>query len=1023
MKRANIVTIVLTVLLLGGCEDPGIETASPSLTLGVGKEAPVPCPLDDCAIDFGLVYVGNQDERTLVVGNSGTADLTVLAVTIEPDSGPFSLLDPALGAVEPSKSLDLDVAYAPQGEGEHAASLKIETDDPDHEIVEIRLTGNSLVAPMPQLQVCLRADAADQYQQPDRCTAPHELDFGETVLVPLGEPVPTPVVLRNLGDEILILHSVEMTGDTTPEFTFEPDPSGRQIDPIEPDGTAHEIELTVWYTPIDGGADDGLFRIASNDPDDREVDVHLLGQGIAPRICSDPLSLEFGRVAINHAASRSFTISNCGLLDLTIGTIGFHEQASAEFAFAALPLTPFDLAPDEGIEIEMIYTPEDTGLDGARVYMQSNDPAAESGYILLQGEGADDPVCDLEIVPERLNFGMVNVGESASRNVAIRNLGTAECHVIEVSDPDGDGAAAYVFSSLPLPGFAIGPGAQEELTVRYSPTDAGPHRANFTVISDDYFKPVRTVELYGNDPNVPECDIQVSPDQLSFGTVAFWRTAMLEVRVENRGAEPCVLGAIDFTPETDTAFTLAEAPSLPAQIPPSSETVLLVAFTPIDRRAHSGTLSVMSDDPDTPVQTVNLSGAGEELNLMVIPDYLDFGWVSAGCLTTVRSVTVYNIGNSSVEIQDVYLDAVQTDTEFTIRALEPSPPFTLGPAENFVATVRYAPELVDHHTGLLVIESSAALGAYIEVLLSGDSTDIATQSDVFQQLDHPMVDVLWVIDNSGSMIPYQQALAQNFSTFINWAITLDTDFQIGVITTEINAPETPADFFNIYPGILVFFPGYPKILTNDTPNLAQAFSRNVNVGTCCSDEQESGLHAAMLALSEPLVSAPAANGGFVREDAKLVIIMVSDEPEQSPAQVDFYVDFFRSIKGYRNDQLMDISVIVEDTASRYRFAQESTGGLFRDLDTSNWASTLGELGLDAFAARTQFPLSRQANPPTIVVTVDEHDGSGPQPVPLDEDESGDGFTYDQESNSIVFGDDVVPGRGATIQVDYETVCL
>ena len=81
------------------------------------------------------------------------------------------------------------------------------------------------------------------------------------------------------------------------------------------------------------------------------------------------------------------------------------------------------------------------------------------------------------------------------------------------------------------------------------------------------------------------------------------------------------------------------------------------------------------------------------------------------------------------------------------------------------------------------------------------------------------------------------------------------------------------------------------------------------------------------------------------------------------------------------------------------------------------------LGLDTFAARTQFPLTRPANHSTIVVTVDEHDGNGPQTIPEDTDGSGDGWEYDANSNSIVFGDDVVPGRGATITVTYETTCL
>jgi len=233
----------------------------------------------------------------------------------------------------------------------------------------------------------------------------------------------------------------------------------------------------------------------------------------------------------------------------------------------------------------------------------------------------------------------------------------------------------------------------------------------------------------------------------------------------------------------------------------------------------------------------------------------------------------------------------------------------------------------------------------------------------------------------------------------------------------------------------VHHPRYPKILTNDTPDLEQAFATNVKVGTCCSDEQESGLHAAMLALSDPLISSPAANGGFLREDAKLLIIMVSDEEDQSPGEVDFYVDFFKSIKGYHNDQLMDVSVIVGDKdtgcgglgginaqpGNRYIFVQEATGGIFRSHCFFDWGTTLSDLGLDAFAARTQFALTRQANPASIQVEVD--DGTGPVVIPEDTDQSGDGWTYDVPSNSVVFGDQVVPPRGATITIGYDTTCL
>jgi hypothetical protein len=1023
--------MAFTAAALAGCEDEGVQATRPLLGLEVDDGQggfTTGCEAGGCTLDFGLVYLGNTAERQVVLRNTGDGALHLGAVAVSPEGAPFQVaLDASL--VPPGQSLTLRVSYTPLLEGAHEASLLLPSDDPDHPALELPLAGRAEPVPTPQIQVCVPADPADPASELD-CAPPHAVDWGQVALVPLGEPQAARLVLRNVGKETLLVHAIAAAPGTSPEFSVEPATGELELAAYVEGQPPDEAELALWYGPEDGGQDDGAFTITSNDPDDRVVDVTVRGVGIAPRVCLEPLSLDFGRVAVGHTASRTFELSNCGLMPLTLAQIYLHETTSPDFAFAALPLTPFELAPGQAQGIEVLYTPSAEGPAGGRVYTLSNDPSAELGYLSLGGEGTDDPICDIQVTPQRHNFGMVEPGVSESKTTTLANVGSAECRVESIAPPSGPGESAYELTQLPITPLVLGPGDARSFSVRYTPADEGPHRADVLITSTDFERPEEVVELYGNDPAVPECNIAVVPDQFAFGTVALWRTSLLELHVNNPGAEGCVLSGLELTPQTDPAFTLAELPSLPASIPAGGQAIALVGFTPLQRRSHAGELRVVTSDPDTPVTTLPLNGAGEELNLMVLPDRLDFGRVTLGCQSPDLNVRVYNVGSGSVQIQDVYLDAVRTDPEFSMVSLEHGgvaamTPFDLGPADVFNIRLRYAPQAEELNRGVLVIQSTAALGTMMEVPMQGEGTLVADQTDLFQQLDHPMVDILWVIDNSGSMEDDQQALAQNFATFINWAINLNTDFQIGVISTEINEPEVPADYFNIYPGILVFYPGFPRILTNTTPNLVQAFSHNINVGTCCSDEQESGLHAAMLALSEPLVSAPAANGGLVRPDAKLVMIMVSDEPDQSPSPVDFYVDFFKAIKGVRNDQLMDVSCIVlsgEDGA-RYRFVQEATGGLFRDLEGGNWGSTLSALGLDAFAARTQFPLSRPANPATLAVQVDNQDGLGMQVVPEDTDGSGDGWTYDAVSNSVIFGDGVVPGRGATIQVDYETVCL
>jgi len=74
------------------------------------------------------------------------------------------------------------------------------------------------------------------------------------------------------------------------------------------------------------------------------------------------------------------------------------------------------------------------------------------------------------------------------------------------------------------------------------------------------------------------------------------------------------------------------------------------------------------------------------------------------------------------------------------------------------------------------------------VLLAGCTENSFTQLtkiDVFQQNRKNTVDVLLVVDNSCSMVEEQGKLATNFESFIQYFDSADVDWQIGVITTDM----------------------------------------------------------------------------------------------------------------------------------------------------------------------------------------------------------------------------------------------
>ncbi len=208
-------------------------------------------------------------------------------------------------------------------------------------------------------------------------------------------------------------------------------------------------------------------------------------------------------------------------------------------------------------------------------------------------------------------------------------------------------------------------------------------------------------------------------------------------------------------------------------------------------------------------------------------------------------------------------------------------------------------------------------------------------------------DILFVVDDSGSMAQRQANLATNFQAFAGRLAVLPVknDFQIGITTTSVHRnvtqnPTPPNTYSTVFPasqnpctsvpnagqpypqGALVSVTGPadptqrlqsttapPRILAGSSATLGQDFTSNVFVGVCGSGKEQ-GLEAARLAVSEPLRSG--ANAGFLRPGARLAVIVVSDDDDCSDPlmqgtsnelpgctsyAVQSYVDFFQGAIG------------------------------------------------------------------------------------------------------------------------------
>lgn len=148
------------------------------------------------------------------------------------------------------------------------------------------------------------------------------------------------------------------------------------------------------------------------------------------------------------------------------------------------------------------------------------------------------------------------------------------------------------------------------------------------------------------------------------------------------------------------------------------------------------------------------------------------------------------------------------------------------------------------------------------------------------------MDILFVIDNSGSMSQEQDNLVTNFPRFIE---VLDSfrngglQYRLGVTTTAIGGD---FEFLGLAssdaPGGLLSTPDMADPwLDRGTPNLADIFSDLATVGTTGS-AIEQPLRAAKYALVDRVEDGT--NAGFLRPDALLALVVLTDEDDSSEVE-------------------------------------------------------------------------------------------------------------------------------------------
>jgi hypothetical protein len=964
-------------------------------------------------VDFGNVKTGDAPTVDVQLFNYSTKPLKIVGVTLNTSgSEDFSLAnlpDPTVD-VAAGASVHLSVIYKPTKGNSDTTTLQVETDDKRK--ITAPVLGNEIA---PLISVF-----------------PTKLDYDS---MKLGETKDAIFQITNKGLATLVVSDVKLSSLSTVL------PADVKIDPpppytLEPNSASQKVTVTLTASkPLPANSAVGSILVDSNDASDPEIPVPMFAHTDTPKIrvsvddapCSDPTQdcvADYAFVGKANPpavlyAKRKVTLYNEGSAPLGVSEIAITDDALSEFSFdpamiippCSNPPQPTTIDPQNLNDFNVRF--QNKGASGqvatAKLHIHSADAATPDFVVLLVAHRADGTSCKIDLIPQPLNFGLLPYGKAKLLPVTVKNSGTGPCAFIDATlvscyqAPSAfGGAAGNKCTAASSPFYAIGPKATTLFTMQ--PGDQGKLLIDFTA-------PDTLAGITGPPPpnTVTEIDGLVVLKYKDVST-----------------------GVVSNYPNVD---------------PSNFQTI--------------GTAK-----PNL-IAKVGLS------KVQVLPDEIDFGVVTLGCKSPISNASIYNQGVTDVAVTKLTLDGCGPEVSFVNKPAIPKDGLPISQKTPQTFKIQYGPQKVAKLQCQLTITTGQngsctdttgatsgacdktsdctktgdiCLGDSFSVPLTGEGTLDTEWTDIYNQADGKQVDVLFVIDNSGSMSEEQSNIATSFQSFVSIASVFNDDYHIGIVTTDMDSAAES--------GRLQVKGSTPyRYVTKNQTNPGGMLETKANQGTNGSSVEQ-GFAAAEAALTLPLtydakkvcktdadcggdtcttdpttglLGCGGTNRGFLRKYADLEVVILSDENDQSPSDLSYYENKFLSIKGAANKNLVHFHAITglaggcngsggqAEDCGRYVSMANYFGGQAASICDLNFAPVLQNIGAQAFGVALEYFLTRTPDPSTIDVKINA------TPCP----QGAKSWSYDPAANAVIFAQNgtCVPQNNDKIYIHYKMLCV
>ena len=501
---------------------------------------------------------------------------------------------------------------------------------------------------------------------------------------------------------------------------------------------------------------------------------------------------------------------------------------------------------------------------------------------------------------------------------------------------------------------------------------------------------VEEPEIVANSPN-----ITVTPSEIDFGPLnAEGMVGSRTVTIKNTGLETLDISNIRVEYGNDV-YTITDVDNI--ELEPGETTDFDVFYDPITYEINSGAVYIYSNDPTKEIVEVPLAGSGDAPVLWIDPSYHDYGDTLIGC-DEEEGLFLWNIGNVDLVVYglDFFISYPGNLSLMDIESHYGPFPWVLSPDSYVIVEVTHTPTDFDIDYGDLHVYSNDPYSPETIAEQTGGGSYEDIIEEIYVQEEVTDVDILFVVDNSGSMSGNQTQLAQNIEIFMNVFIMSGIHYNIGFITTDDSAAQGP--------------------IVDPTASDPVAEIQNIinNIGTTGSPT-EKGIEYAYEATQSGNDFGPGSS--FWRYDAKLIIIFISDEDDfgnVTPVTLSSYMVAVKGSADYAiahavaGDYPGGCSANGGATEGYEYFTLVNLlGGTFLSICQDDWGTPLETLANDSIL-KSKFTLTRDPIEDTITVKVDGV-------------EQNTEWNYDPSTNSIVFNANNIPQANSTVYISYNPI--